>query len=615
MHRFLEKITRRLQRDLRVVQCRVMTSLNAAKDEIKQRLSLSSVVGKRVKLTRAGREFKACCPFHNEKTPSFYVNDDKAFYHCFGCGAHGDHFSFLMQADKLSFFEALEQLAGEAGVTVPKPEARDVEEDKKRERLYQVNEAAASVYESLLRLPANAEVLDYLRSRGLTEETIAGFRLGYAPQDGGFLIQALKDQGFTMQEMVDSGLARETDGRTYSFFRDRVLFPVADRRGRIIAFGGRTLPEHLRPPSDKAPKYLNTGDTVLFQKSRTLYAQALARLAAADGQTPIVVEGYMDAIALHQHGFKGAVAPLGTALTENQIELLWSMGREAIKEPILAFDGDKAGRSAAVRALDRVLPLLKPGHSLKVLFMPEGEDPDTLLVRQGPPAMRQLLNAAQPLVDFAWDFWRSQLRLDTPEARGHARAFLREKLESIQHPEIRALYRQDLGARLDALTAPSPSGPRSKLSKQAGPAPKLGPGLPQGLQEQILLAALLIRPGLVEDVEERLGSMELGDSQLDKLRQLIISEVANWAAFSTAEARAYCEMKGHGELVTRLMTNRVRIHAGFAENGQNASQGWIDAYDRYQTKETAPASGLERMSRIARAQETANDIYEKGQVQ
>lgn len=594
-----------------------MSSLQIAKDEIKTRLSLSSVVGKRAKLTKAGREYKACCPFHNEKTPSFYVNDDKAFYHCFGCGAHGDHFTFVMQAEKLSFFEALEQLAGEAGVTLPKPEAHDIEEDRKRERLYQVNEAAASVYESVLRTPANAEVMTYLTSRGLTEETVAGFRLGYAPQDGGFLIQALKSQNFTVEEMIEAGLARQTDGRTYSFFRDRVIFPVSDRRGRIIAFGGRTLPEHLRPPSDKAPKYLNTSDTPLFQKSRTLYAQALARLGAAEGQTPIVVEGYMDAIALHQHGFKGAVAPLGTALTENQIELLWSMDRADIKEPILAFDGDKAGRTAAVRALDRALPLLKPGHSLKVLFLPEGEDPDTLLLRQGPPAMRQLLNQAQSLADFAWDTWRNQLRLDTPEARGHARAFLREKLEQIQHPDIRALYRQELGARLDALTAPPAKTASAKTGAyKAGPQPKLGAGLPQGLQEQVLMASLLLKPSLVEDVEERLGAMELGDSQLDNLRQLIISESSHWAAFSTAEARAYCEMKGHGELVTRLMNSRVRIHAGFAENGQNAAQGWLDAYDRYQTKDqTVAASGLERLSRLARAQETANDIFDKGQAQ
>ena len=522
-----------------------------------------------------------------------------------------------MEQEKLSFYEAMQSLAAQAGVNMPEPDARDVEADKERERLYQVNNAAAHLFESLLHSPSNGEVLDYLTERGLTEDSSRNFRLGYAPQDGGFLVQALRDQGFTPTEMINAGLARESDGRVYSFFRDRVMFPVSDRRGRIIAFGGRVLPPHLRAPNDKAPKYLNTSDTPLFNKSQTLYAQAMARQGAIDGNPLIVVEGYTDVIALHQHGFKGAVAPLGTALTEGQIELLWSMDHNSIKEPILAFDGDKAGRSAAIRAMDRALPLLKPGHSLKVLFLPEGDDPDTLLLRHGAPAMRQLLQNARPLVDFIWEHWHSQMRTDTPEAKAHARAFLREKLDQIANLDVRTSYRQELSARLDALLQPTT---RAPFAKGKMPARIAGKGVMpaqaalnnDSLHDQILMAALFIYPQLVEHVEESLGTMPISDSSLDKLRQLIISECSNWASFSTAEATAFCDMKGFGDLVTGLLNSRVLVHTGFARNPDSpnsAASGWMEVYYRRlnaNVQRPAAASLLEKLERHRRAH-AAND--------
>lgn len=595
----------------------LMSTLNHVKEEIKQRLALSAVVGQKAKLTKAGREHKACCPFHSEKSPSFYVNDEKAFYHCFGCGAHGDHFTFVMEQDKLSFFEAMQTLADQAGVKMPEPEARDVEADKRRERLYQANNAAAHLFESLLHAPANSEVLDYVRSRGLNDETIRNFRLGYAPEDGSFLVKNLQDQGFNKDELIEAGLARESNGRVYSFFRDRVMFPVSDRQGRIIAFGGRILPEYLRPPSDKAPKYLNTGDTPLFNKSHTLYAQALARQAAAQGHGLLVVEGYTDVIALHQHGFKGAVAPLGTALTENQIELLWAMDHNQIKEPVLAFDGDKAGRSAAIRAMDRALPLLKPGYSLKVLFLPEGEDPDTLLLRHGAPAMRQVTEQALPLVDFVWDNWRAQMRLDTPEAKAHARAFLREQLDRIQNQDVKATYKQELTSRLDSLLQPAPRTQYANKGKvfpprNVGPLPTQNANLASGLLDRVLLASLFVCPKLVEYVEESLGIMELSDSSLDKLRQFIISEGSNWAAFSQAEAVAFCEMKGFGDLVTGILNNRILVHTGFARDSQNlqhTATEWLEVYARRQSSSTArpaAANTLGTLERLRRAQ-AAND--------
>ncbi len=609
-----------------VINIPSMSDLRVTKEEIKTKLNLSEVVGSKVKLQKAGREFKACCPFHNEKSPSFYVNDDKQFYHCFGCGAHGDHFTFVMEQDKLSFIDAMKRLAEQAGVTMPEPKDFDVEADNKRQRLYEVNNEAALMFESLLHTSANHDVLEYITARGMKDEIIRNFRLGYAPTDGGFLIQYLSEKGFSNEEMIESGLARESNGRVYSFFRDRVMFPVADRRGRVIAFGGRNLPEHIRAPNEKAPKYLNTSDTPLFNKSATLYAQALARQAAVDDEPLIVVEGYTDVIALHQHGFKGAVAPLGTALTEGQIELLWKMDHHNIKEPILAFDGDKAGRAAAIRAMDRALPLLKAGHSLKFLFLPDGDDPDTLLLRNGAPAMRQLLRNAISLADFAWDTWHAQMRLDTPEAKAQAKQYLRENLNNISDPELRNAYREDLEGRLYKLTAPQ----RNTYQKfQKGNFQKFGQkkktggtALPtQGMHNNValldraLIASLIQSPQLIEHVEETLGIMDISDSSLDKLRQMIISEGLTWASFSMGEARAYCELKGFGKLVTDTLNEKILSHTMFTNDSDIAyvAQGWTDLYtiktSARANMNTRTNNMMDRLSRLSKiqAKESANE--------
>ena len=289
-------------------------------DELRARLPISAVVGKRIRLIRAGREHKACCPFHNEKTPSFTVNDQKGFFHCFGCGAHGDVIGFVMQHDRLPFMEAVEQLAAEAGLEVPKPSPQDRERQERQRGLHDLVEAAARFFQAQLGAPGGRMARDYLAGRGLDEEMIARFRLGYAPTDSRALIRALTEQGFEVPAMIEAGLARQPeDGRApYAFFRHRVMFPVTDRRGRAVAFGGRIL-------EGDGPKYINSPDTPLFHKGRMLYALAQAARAIADGQPAIIVEGYLDVIALHQAGFAGAVAPLGTALTEDQVALLWRL--------------------------------------------------------------------------------------------------------------------------------------------------------------------------------------------------------------------------------------------------------------------------------------------------
>ncbi|MEE8443781.1 MAG: DNA primase, partial [Alphaproteobacteria bacterium] len=321
-------------------------------DDIRDRAGLVDIVGRRVKLTRKGREHSGLCPFHNEKTASFTVSEDKGFYHCFGCAAHGDVIAFVMNTENLSFPEAVEQLAGLAGLPMPVESPEERAREQRRAGLAEAVEAAAVWFESQLRAPTGKAALNYLRGRGLDDETTARFRLGYAPGSGDSLNQALTAQGFEEKTLIEAGLLRRPgDGRApYGFFRDRVMFPIADKRGRTVAFGARLMGDA------KAAKYINSPETPLFHKGATLYNLNLAIPALREGAEVIVAEGYMDVIALDAAGFHGAVAPLGTALTEAQIGALW---RHAA-EPVLCFDGDDAGARAAGRAAERALPLLRP---------------------------------------------------------------------------------------------------------------------------------------------------------------------------------------------------------------------------------------------------------------
>ena len=407
-------------------------------EELRARLPLSEVVGKRLRLVRAGREFQAPCPFHNEKTPSFTVNDAKGFFHCFGCGAHGDVIGFTMRHDHLTFPEAVETLAAQAGLPVPRTAPEERQRYERQKSLHEVVEAAARWFEAQLRQPAGAAALAYLRRRGLDDAALATFRLGYAPPDGGGLRTALEREGFAVKDMLEAGLVKQpADGgrAPFGFFRHRVMFPVADRRGRIVAFGGRLI-------DGEGPKYINTGETPLFHKGQLLYGLSRARQAAAEGQPVIVVEGYMDVIALVRAGYAGAVAPLGTAMTETQIETAWKLypGRERF--PVLCFDGDNAGKRAAFRAVERVLPLLRPDQSVRVAFLPTGEDPDSLIRAKGAAAFEAVLAAARSLVDVLWEMETEGRAFETPEAKAGLEAALNARVDAIKKnwQNVKCLY-------------------------------------------------------------------------------------------------------------------------------------------------------------------------------
>jgi DNA primase len=415
-------------------------------DELRARLPVSEVVGRRVKLRKAGREWKGLSPFNKEKTPSFFVNDQKQAWFDFSSGKNGNIFDFLMLTEGVSFPEAVERLAGQAGVPLPvsSPEAEAREE--RRKTLHDIVELAAGFFQSTLASRNGARGRGYLADRGLTSATQLKFRLGYAPAEQYALKEHLGAAKIPVEDMIEAGLivGGEDIPVPYDRFRDRVMFPISDWRGRVIAFGGRALEKEV------SAKYLNSPETPLFHKGATLYNIAAARKAAHEGARVIAVEGYVDVIAMATAGYEGTVAPLGTALTAEQLALMWRLN----DEPILCFDGDDAGRRAAYRALDIALPLLKPGKSLKLATLPDGQDPDDLYRSGGRDAIEDVLGAARPLAHVLWARESEQGAFDTPERRAALEARIGEVTNTIGDESVRRYYRQDFSARLRQMFAP-----------------------------------------------------------------------------------------------------------------------------------------------------------------
>lgn len=409
-------------------------------DEIRARLSVSQVVSRSVKLRRQGREFTGLSPFKQEKTPSFTVNDQKGFYHCFATGEHGDIFTFLIKTQGLSFPEAVEQLANEAGVPMPVSSPEAVVKAEQNDRLREITELSAQFYQEALNAPIAEHARNYLINRGLSREFVTKFRLGYAPNSKNALKQHLQQAGFSEKEIVLSGMAIGGNDIPvpYDRFRDRIMFPIADLKQRVIAFGGRAL-----DPGQPA-KYLNSPETPLFHKGHQVYNGASARKAAYDKKSVIVTEGYMDVIAMSSAGFDNTVAPLGTALTIEQIQLLWRMA----SEPILCFDGDQAGKKAAFRAVETVLPQLKPGFSLKFAFLPDGLDPDDYIKNHGTEEMRLILEAAKPLSEVLWQKEFSAGTWDTPERRAALEQNLISLINGVEDQTVKSHYLREIKSRL-----------------------------------------------------------------------------------------------------------------------------------------------------------------------
>ena len=418
-------------------------------DDIRARLPVSAVVGRRVKLVKAGREWKGLSPFNAEKSPSFFVNDQKGFFHDFSSGKNGDIFKFLMETEGVSFPEAVERLAADAGVILPKLSIEAEEQEVKRTGLHHVMALAQEFFQAQLMAPGGAQARAYLDGRGLGRTVWTSFGIGFAPNDRHALQHYLTGKGVIVPDMIEAGLliSGEDIPVPYDRFRHRVMFPICDTRGRPIAFGGRTLDK------DVSAKYLNSSDTPLFHKGDVLFNHHNARKAAHDTGRVIAVEGYVDVIAMSITGFAETVAPLGTALTENQLTLLWRMS----DEPILCFDGDKAGRRAAWRAIDTALPHLKPGKSLRFALLPEGQDPDDLARSGGKKAIDDVLERATPLVDLLWARELEKHSLDTPERRAAFERDVRIIISTLKDEDLRRHYKAEIDQRMADLM---PSGAR-----------------------------------------------------------------------------------------------------------------------------------------------------------
>lgn len=536
-------------------------------DELRDRVPLSDVIGSHVKLQRRGREHVGLCPFHKEKTPSFTVNEDKGFYHCFGCGAHGDVIAFEMQQGGLSFPEVIERLAGLAGLAMPKPDPEAASRAREVDRLIKVHEAATRWCESELFGPRGTDPLNYLKQRGLDEATLRAFHVGFAPAGRGLMKAALVGEGFLEKEMLEAGLLVSVDlpNKPYERFRQRIVFPIADRRGRIIAFGGRIFGE----AGDRVAKYINSPETRLFNKGSILYGFAAAKEMARRRREAVVTEGYIDVLALHRAGIRNAVAPLGTALTESQIGELWRLA----PEPVLCFDGDAAGARAAIRAAERAVPILSAGRSLRFATLPAGEDPASLLQAGGADAMLQRIERAQPLADMLWEVSVGERPVDTPERRAALEHRLEEIVRRIQDRNVQAHYRSDFRSRLWD-RARRKKTHRSLAMPTSDPLKKC---------QQILVAVVLNHPDLYNEVAERFGSLTFPLQDLDRLRQAIIEAFVTRSDFDSDSLRCYLEERGFSEALAPLQTSNFYEAMAFIRSdasAEGALAGWEEAYHR-----------------------------------
>ncbi len=535
-------------------------------EELKSRAPLAAIVGQTVRLKAAGAgRHKGLCPFHDEKTPSFHVDETKGLYHCFGCKASGTAVNFVMQIENLPFMDAVRKVAAQAGMEVPRTGGRpNPARERRRRQAREALEAAQGIFEAELLAPGGSAARKYLASRGIRGVEAKAFRLGYAPRHGSGLVKRLRAAGVSPEAQIDAGLlVRDDQNRSYPFFRDRVMFPIADRLGEIVAFGARAL-----DPKAQA-KYLNSRETLVFEKGRTLYNLHQARQAVRAAGTLYVVEGYMDVIALSTQGFKAAVAPLGTALTSEQIRVAWQLH----DEPVLCMDGDDAGRAAAVRAMENVLPMLGPGRSLRFAFLPAGEDPDSLVRDRGADAFREVVADALPLVDLAWQTEFARESLDTPERKVHFQERLNRLVQEIEDRAVRDAYHEEFARRYqetcqgtleirssgDAPARRRAGRPESFRERFAARGPdrlvseRHQDGQPnQGAarRERSIVQAIINVPGLLDRVEEKFAEVPFrAVPDLDVVRTELLNRHAHSDPVDPSSVRPWLESRGMAGLV------------------------------------------------------------------
>ncbi|WP_299860608.1 DNA primase [uncultured Hoeflea sp.] len=585
-------------------------------DDIRERVPISDVIGRHVtwdrKKTNTSRgDWWACCPFHGEKSPSFHCEDRKGRYHCFGCGVSGDHFRFLTELESLSFPEAVARIADMAGVALPAPDPEAARREQQRASLEDVMEMAAAFFEAELQGAQGAKARAYLRDRGLSGRTISSFRLGYSPDNRSALKEHLAARGVDKEQIEACGLVVHGPDIAVSYdrFRDRIMFPILSSRERVIAFGGRAL-------SPTAPaKYLNSNETELFHKGNVLYNFARARRACGQDGTMVVVEGYMDVIALAQAGIENTVAPLGTALTENQLKLIWRI----TPQPVLCFDGDEAGQRAANRTADLALPLVGPGRSLRFALLPEGKDPDDLVRQEGRAPFDQVMAQARALADVVWTREAGAGVFETPESRAELEARLRQVTSVISDESVRRHYQQDMRERLQAFFGGyrgSGSGGRGKAGQggygrnsgerggyerggrsgaQQGAQQARGvavseklarSGLVRGhsdmpsLRETVLVMTVANHPQMLHDEFDELAALEFDDKGLMRVWQVMLDAASVGGRFDRERLQAALEADGQAEFIVRLegQIRNARIWTATEEAaGEDARECYLQA--------------------------------------
>jgi DNA primase len=561
-------------------------------DEIKARIRPSDLIGRSVQLKRQGREFVGLSPFKKERTPSFFVNDDKRFYHCFASGKHGDVFTWLEEMEGLSFMEAAERLAGEAGLRLPEPDPEAQEKSVHRKSLVEWMETAQTFFQRALFGPQGEAARTYLKGRGLTGEDCRRFGIGYAPDGRTALKDELVTAGAPVEDLIECGLLIQPDsGSPYDRFRDRIMFPIHDPRGRLVAFGGRALSKEARA------KYLNSPETPIFHKGSVLYRYPQARKAASDPKQDIrgliVTEGYLDVIALARAGLEHGVAPLGTAITEDQLQLLWRAGGE----PVMCLDGDSAGRAAAFKAADRALPLLQPGRTLRFAFMPEGKDPDDMLREAGANALRGIFAETRSLADVLWEREVSAEPLDDPDRRAGFRRRVRALVSQIADTDIREEYRREFDQRMEALFGARPQGGSFRRRTGAGRLPRLGatPGLkraarpePGAADARLLLLAVIEYPELALDQVETLALLSFGS--LDSLRDAVLDACSSGQSVQTDTLRARLAEAGYAAILKRLDGERGPMRAalgGMEASSTSRAEAWTRLAAAYMERSEA----------------------------
>ncbi|WP_137130273.1 DNA primase [Rhizobium sp. FY34] len=622
---------------------------NTFLDEIRDRVPISAVVGRRVtwdrKKTNVSRgDYWACCPFHGEKSPSFHCEDRKGRYHCFGCGVTGDHFRFMQELEGLSFPESVQQLADMAGIAMPQPDAQAERREKERTTLLDVMELATCFFQDQLQSASGAKARAYLRDRGLTARTIETFRLGYAPESRNALKEFLASKDVPKDQMEACGLVvHENVPVSYDRFRDRIMFPILSSREKVIAFGGRAM------SPDAMAKYLNSNETELFHKGNVLYNFTRARRAsqaATKGPVPqeptiIAVEGYMDVIALHQAGVENAVAPLGTALTENQLELLWRMS----PEPVLCFDGDGAGLRAAHRAADLALPHIKPGRSVRFALLPDGKDPDDMVRQEGRAPFDTVMAQARPLAEMIWMREAGNGTFDTPEKRAELEARLKQIVAVIADENVRRYYQQSMRERLNGFFAPQnqggdrrqsyagqgrgkggnaggrggPGGGFSAPARSVGVSDRLArSGLVRGYQElpalrEVVLAITIVNhPQLLLDEYDEIAAIDFENRDLQRFWSAMLPAAATAGAnLSRGYLIEKLTAQGFGPLVVALdqQVRNARLWIATEQAAaEDAREGYRQALSLHKRTKALRVQKMELEREIGMATEAGDEV-------